>query len=335
MTVIRPIREWHNVDRDLFQAEIAPLAKPAVLKGLVRAWPSVREALASPDALWRYMKRFDCGRPVEVSVGAPSIDGRFFYREDLQGLNFEHRQAPLSAAIADLLASSGNETAPSIYVQASALPDCLPGFATENHLALWDRNVVPRIWIGNRVQVAAHYDLSENIACVVCGRRRFTLFPPEQVSNLYVGPFDFTLAGTPVSMVSLDEPDLARHPRFSEAMAAAETAELEPGDALYIPYLWWHGVRSLAPFNVLVNYWWNDAPAAASPHDALMLASLALQGLSGPQRAAWRAFFDHYIFRTHGDPLSHIPSQHHGTMGDLTPEQIHQLKTRLSKALRP
>jgi hypothetical protein len=329
-----PVREWKNVDGALFRAEIAPLAKPAVLRGLVRDWPSVAEGSRSAEALWRYMKRFDCGRPVEMSIGAASIGGQFFYREDLLGLNFEHHQASLAAAIESLLANAARQDAPSIYVQAAALPDCLPGFASENRLDFWSHNVVPRIWIGNRVNVAAHYDLSENIACVVCGRRRFTLFPPEQISNLYVGPFDFTLAGTPVSMVPLEEPDLERHPRFSEALAAAETAELEPGDALYIPYLWWHGVKSLATFNVLVNYWWNDAQPTASPHHALMMASLALQGLSDAQRAAWRAFFDHYIFRTQGDPLSHIPPQHHGTMGEMTPEQIHQLKAMLSKALR-
>ncbi len=334
MDTIRPIREWLNVDRSLFMAEIAPLAKPAVLRGLVRDWPSVREGLKSPEALWGHMRRFDCGAAVETSIGAASIRGRLFYREDLRGLNFEHRKETLAAAVEGLLRNSAGKDAPSIYIQAASLSDCLPGFASENHLDLWGRTVVPRIWIGNRVQVAAHYDQSENIACVVCGRRRFTLFPPEQISNLYVGPFDFTLAGTPVSMVSLEEPDLERYPRFSDALASAEAAELEPGDALYIPYLWWHGVKSLEPFNVLVNYWWNDASPAVSPHHALMMASLALQGASDAQRAAWRAFFDHYNFRVHGDPLSHIPPEHHGTLGDLTPEQIHRLKMMLSNALR-
>ena len=334
MNTIRPIRVWQKVDRALFRAEIVPLGRPAVLKGLVRDWTAVQAGQKSTDAFRRYLRQFDCGTSVDTSIGAPSIRGRFFYREDMRGLNFEHRKEPLAMVIDRLLANIAVQDAPSMYVQAAPLPECLPGFASENHLDLWDHNVSPRIWIGNRVQVAAHYDLSENIACVVAGRRRFTLFPPEQVSNLYVGPFDFTLAGTPVSMVSLDEPDFARFPRYAEALAAAEAAELEPGDALYIPYLWWHAVKSLEPFNVLVNYWWNAAQRTASPHHALMMASLALQGLSNEQRAAWRAFFDHYIFRVNGDPLAHIPPEHHGTLGDLAPEQVHQLKMMLSNALR-
>jgi len=334
MNTIRPIREWQNVDRALFRGEIAPLGRPAVLKGFIRDWPSVQEGLKSPQALWHYIRRFDCGRSVLTSRGAASMQGRFFYRDDLRGPNFEDRLEPLSAVAESLLASLANEKAAPTYVQAAALPDCLPGFASENGLDLVDRNVVPRIWIGNRVQVAAHYDLSQNIACVVCGRRRFTLFPPDQISNLYIGPFDFTPTGAPISMVSLEEPDFERYPRFSKALAAAEIAELEPGDALYIPYLWWHNVKSLESFNVLVNYWWNDAQPAVSPHHALQMASLALRGLPDDQRAAWRAVFDHYIFRTDGDPLSHIPPEHHGSVGDLTPEKIYKLKMLLSNALR-
>ena len=50
-------------------------------------------------------------------------------------------------------------------------------------------------------------------------------------------------------------------------------ADLEPGDAIYIPTLWWHHVRSHSPLNILLNYWWQADPAQtqfASVFDALM-----------------------------------------------------------------
>ena len=98
--------------------------------------------------------------------------------------------------------------------------------------------------------VAAHFDFNDNIACVAHGRRRFMLFPPEQLENLYVGPLEFTPQGVPISLVDVHNPDLARYPRFERAVAAAQVAELEAGDAIFIPYMWWHSVRSLEPFNI-------------------------------------------------------------------------------------
>ncbi len=63
-----------------------------------------------------------------------------------------------------------------------------------------------------------------------------------------------------MSLVQLHAPDFDRFPRFREALDAAVTAELEAGDAIYIPPLWWHHVQSLEPFNLLVNYWWHALP---------------------------------------------------------------------------
>ena len=82
-------------------------------------------------------------------------------------------------------------------------PTCSRGSTADNRLELLPPELArPRIWLGNRSEVSAHFDLSDNIACVVAGRRRFTLFPPDQVANLYVGPLDHTMAGQPASMVA-------------------------------------------------------------------------------------------------------------------------------------
>ena len=85
----------------------------------------------------------------------------------------------------------------------------LPGFAAENRAPpieqLRDPAVAPRLWLGNEVVTPAHFDESHNLACVVSGRRRFTLFPPEQVANLYVGPLDLSPAGQAISQFELDK----------------------------------------------------------------------------------------------------------------------------------
>jgi hypothetical protein len=331
--VRRQIREWRNVDSATFRGEIVPGGEPAVLRGLAADWPAVRAGGRSPRALGEYIKTFDRGTEVETLTGASSIKGRFFYSDDLKGLNFEKRPEPISATIESLLAQPG-EGAPSLYIQSASIPDCLPGFASENGIALLNGAAIPRIWIGNAVTVSTHYDLSDNIACVVGGRRRFTLFPPGEIGNLYVGPIHFTLAGQPVSMVALDEPDFERYPRFKDALASVQTADLEPGDAIYIPYFWWHHVRSLTGFNVLVNYWWNDAePRFGLPYDALLHAFLTIRHLPPAQRAAWRGVFDHYVFQTGGDPVAHLPQDARGALGPMTPGLAAQIKAALLRRL--
>jgi len=101
---------------------------------------------------------------------------------------------------------------------------------------------------------------TENIACVVVADAASPCFRPSKIRNLYVGPLDLTPAGQPVSLVDIRNPDLGRFPRFAEALAAAEVAELSPGDAVYIPAYGGTNVEALEDFNVLVNYWWRDVP---------------------------------------------------------------------------
>lgn len=331
---MRPVAEYEDVDRQRFRDEIRPPGQPAVLRGLAADWPAVAAAKQSADRLVDYLKGLLTERPVSVLIGPPEIEGRFFYRPDLLALNFTRGSSSLDAFLDRLLADRGNPRPHAAAVQSEPIPELLPGFHEANDTDLVDGDVVPRAWIGNRVRVAAHYDLKENIGVVVAGRRRFTLFPPEQVANLYPGPFELTPAGTPVSLVDPAAPDLDTYPRFIDALEAAQTAELEPGDAIYIPYHWWHAVDSLEPVNMLVNYWWSEARAdLGSPYDALLLALYALRHLPEEQRAVWRMLFNHYVFCADGDPASHLPEAARGVLGAPTPQQLEWMRTMLKHKL--
>ena len=114
-------------------------------------------------------------------------------------------------------------------------------------------------------------------------------------------------------MVSLRNPDLARYPRFAEALAPSQSAELEPGDALFIPYGWWHHVESLTPFNVLVNYWWNDAPQTGSPYDVHAARRHdAARPAAGTARGVAH-MFEHYVFTDPDESMAHLPPEQRGT----------------------
>ena len=328
----RPIREYERVDRATFLEEIRPAGWPAVLRGLAADWPAVQAARISDEAFVAYLERFAVDRPVAAIIGEPAIKGRFFYTDDMTGLNFSRGLTPLGPFFGRLLRDRGNPEPYSIAVQSEQIPQLLPGFEKENRTDLAPPGVAPRAWIGNRIRVAAHYDLMENIGFVVAGRRRFTLFPPDQLANLYPGPFELTPAGTPISLVDLENPDLELFPRFAEAAAAALGAELAPGDAVYIPFHWWHAVDSLEPVNLFVNYWWNDAPPGiGNPYDALIHAFFALKPLPEDQRRVWRMIFDHYIFQTNGEPAQHLPPAVRGILGPTTPEHLGRLRATLKQ----
>jgi hypothetical protein len=295
------MREWREVDARVFREEIAACYEPAVMRGVIAQWPAVRAALASPAGFCNYLAKMDTGAPVDVLRMPPSVRGRIFYNDAMDGFNFTRDKGTIGSVL-ERAAKYAKATKPgSVVAQSASIAECLPRFAAENALALLHEAVTPRIWLGTAVVTPAHFDESSNVACVVAGRRRFTLFPPEQVANLYIGPLDFAPTGTPISLVSFREPDYARFPRFKEALSAAQVAELQPGDAIYIPPLWWHHVESLDPLNALVNYWWKGSPEAPtdapSAIGALHQSLRAFQHAPAEQRAAWDALFGHFVFK--------------------------------------
>ncbi len=143
---------------------------------------------------------------------------------------------------------------------------------------------------------------------VALGSRRFTLFPPAATADLYVGPFNHTPrrpAGQPcpIRCGPTSQPTRAS----PAALEAALHRRARPGDAVFIPTLWWHHVAALDPVNVLVNYWYNDIPRG-DPFIAFIHALSAIRDLPEPQREAWRAWFDHFVFGPDAaDAASHHP----------------------------
>jgi hypothetical protein len=321
------IPERGPVTAEIFLREIQPAAKPMVFRGQVADWPVVKAARQGRDALFNYMRRFDRGALVGIVRGDPEIKGRLFYKEDLSAFNFAKAQVQFTQVFEIL--KHGVET---VAVQSAYLHECLPGFEKENVLPMLG-NVPPRIWFGSDVTVATHHDPSENIACVTAGKRRFTLLAPDQLENLYMGPFEMSPAGAAISMVNLQAPELDRYPKFAKALDAAMSADLEPGDALYIPYHWWHNVKSLEPVNMLVNYWWDPHDKHGLARDAFLMAMLAIKDLPEPVRECWRIMFEHYVFQEHGPPAEHLPEAKRGIAGPLSDETAKRLRAVLARSL--
>jgi hypothetical protein len=313
----------------VFRSEV-----PLLLKGLVASWPAVAACRPSLAAAASYLAGFWIEQPVTVYAGDAAIDGRFFYNEDFTGFNFRSGKAHLGQVLQKLAEDERSGAGSAIYVGSTPVDRWLPGFRAQNDIKLPFPDALASFWMGSRTRVSAHFDFPDNIACVVAGRRRFTLFPPDQVGNLYVGPLDRTPSGQAISVVDLAKPDLERYPRFADALAAAQVAEMEPGDALFVPSMWWHHVESLSSFNLMVNYWWcTSPPAMGAPTTALMHAILSLRDLPPRQRAAWRKLFDHYVFDADESVYEHIPAPGRGCLAPLDENAARRLRAELLNRL--
>jgi len=305
-------------DAAAFRREVADRAEPVVIRGVCAEWPVRRAAAESWAALARYLLRFDSGATGQAFVGDRAIAGRYHYGEGLDGFNFARETITLGETLDRIAAARDDPAAPTLYMGSLPASVFLPGFAEDNRLPLIGATIEPRLWIGNASYVACHFDTYDNLACVVAGPRRFTLYPPDAIADLYVGPLDYTMAGQPVSLAAGSAPDDPRYPRFAAARDRALIADLAPGDALYLPKLWWHQVEATDPCNLMVNFWWDGFAAGPdAPFTTMMLAMIAIAERPEAERAAWRAFFDHYVFRTRGHPLAHVPAEKHGILGPL------------------
>ncbi|WP_380787012.1 cupin-like domain-containing protein [Sphingomonas sp. R86521] len=339
-TVTRRTRVIEAADaRTLPVAALIAEGRPAILRGLARDVPLVAEGHRGADAAIAWLKQFDGGRPVTAYLGDPAIGGRFSYNADCTALNFVRERGSLSAYLDQILASLDDPAAPAVYIGSTDIDQYLPGIRAQAALLFGDPELVEHpplvsIWIGNRTIASAHYDMSNNIAVALVGRRRFTLFPPDQVANLYPGPLDPTPAGQVVSMVDFDAPDFARHPGFADALAAAEVAELEPGDALIYPALWWHQVEALDPFNAMINYWWNTSPRFMdTPQNTLLHGLLSLRDRPDHEKQAWRAMFEYYVFGSPDRPTAHLPEVARGDLAPMDAQRARGLRANLLRRL--
>jgi hypothetical protein len=301
-----------------------------LLKGLVKEWPVVAAGENSDGHVVEYLNKYYQGMPVGVGIGDDECNGRLFYNKAFTNFNFKIQNNKLDVFLHELLTAVDHENPTSLYVGSTHIDKLLPQFRLENDLtALAQYKPLASIWLGNKSIIAAHHDMPSNIACCITGRRRFTLFPPEQVENLYIGPLDITPAGQAISLVDFHQPDWKKFPKFKQALKYAKVAELEPGDALFLPSMWWHHVEGLSRFNILINYWWQSiSPHMGAPIDAMYHALLNIKSLPTEQKKAWQAMFNHYIFNDDPNALSHIANQALGIL-----DGNNELATRKLRAM--
>ncbi|MCL1052068.1 cupin-like domain-containing protein [Shewanella abyssi] len=315
LTVENSVKQICNCKPGDIPEFVLSSTQPLILKDFAADWPLVKAGKQSAQTAIDYLLEFYTGTPVTACYSDNDQQGRVFYNEQLTGFNFRASQVDLKQVFDKLLSHLDDAAPPTLYVGSTEVNRWLPGFAAANPLAIEDIHPLTSVWIGNQSRIAAHFDFPNNLACSAVGHRRFTLFPPQQIDNLYVGPMEFSPGGQDISLVDFHAPDFDKHPKFEQALKAAQVAELAPGDALFIPSMWWHHVEALDAINVLVTHWWRDTPTfMGRPTNALQHAILSLRSLPIAQRKAWQAMFNHYVFEHELHDTDHIAEHAQGML---------------------
>jgi hypothetical protein len=316
--------------------ELLGAGEPVVLKGLVSDWALVRAGQRSDQEAMSYLRSFYSGRPINYTFGEPQTAGRPFYNADFTELNCTVKKADLGEVLSEIETHLADERPPTYYVASLVVDAYLPGLSRDNDVGFAAHGVgpAPTIWIGNRTIASCHYDAPNNLACCAVGRRRFTVFPPEQIFNLYTGPLEPSPGGQAVSVVDFANPDLEKHPRFRAALEAGQTAVLEPGDAVFIPSMWWHHVEGLSPFNTLINYWWSSSPKfIPTPMDALYHALWTIRDRPEREKQAWRNVFEYYVFGPATRAGEHLPPPARGVLDPIDEARARQIRAMLLNRL--
>lgn len=335
---MQDIRRIDTKAADFDFDQIIAAAQPVVFSNWVEHWPALEAARRGPAALAQYLRPLDNNREMDTLLLAEDTAGKVGYDgDDLQHFNFERRRYPIWAVMQQLLQLIQQPKPLHIALQSAKLDQCLPAFSRHNPMPGLDPTIVGRIWIGNRTVVPAHLDHSNNLACVLIGRRTFTLFPPEQAANLYIGPLQSAPTGAPISLVDILKPDFERFPRYRQAQEHAMQATLEAGDVLFLPALWWHHVQATTPLNILVNYWWGGSvgsdASGPSPYSAMLHALIALNGAPAHERQHWQALFDYFVFQQDADGFKHIPRQIDAIQRHVNEQEQREIVRWLSNSL--
>lgn len=319
--------------------ELFSLNQPVILKGLVKDWPLVKAGQQSPANVMEQLEQHDSGRATLVYKGPPEIKARFGYDETCTGFNFTSERTTLPDVFTTIRSQLGQEVHDYLYINSLRFDEGFPSLSQTHQLGFahpefTHNQPVAKIWLGTESVAAAHFDQPKNIACCVLGKRRFTLFPPEQVANLYPGPMTPTPGGQVVTMADLGKPNFARFPRLKNALEHAYIADLQPGDGLYYPNMWWHEVQAFERFNAMVNFWWMTAPPyLGNPMDVLMHAMMSVRDRPAAEKQAWRALFDYYIFDDSEQVRGHLPPQSHGAFATMDDNLSRRLRSMIRNNL--
>lgn len=211
------------IDRDTFYNHYQANNRPVILTGMIDHWhiyqhwtpeyfkeqwgdQVVQYTRLSEDKV-RFHEEKSLGEFVDIITHLEHANDYY-----LSYGNYEFNQKPLA----------------SMFAEIDKLPELLNPNAPEL--------ISGQVFLGpNGTLTDLHFDLANALYAQIYGKKKFTLVPPEYITNIY--PY-----GNLRSMVDIESIDYERFPYYKGAKKYEFT--LEPGELMYLPVGWWHAVES-------------------------------------------------------------------------------------------
>lgn len=269
------IPHLHLPELELFRRDFEKPRRPVVITGAMDGWRAL--ARWTPE----YFSRQLGGVPVQVITSEVAKDGEALTPEELIRTKVE--KVKMRDYLEEVAAGPVRR-----YVSGMAMQPTLSFLMDDIRPPIYREEgstASPRIWIG-RLVGPLHYDHVDNLHGIVYGRKRITLFAPEDLRYLYPSSI-FSFVPT-MSRANLSEADRDQFPRLRKAKPLV--VELEPGQMLFIPAGWWHQVTTPV-LSISIDFPWTQAPKQGWPFLRLAIWRALVRfrgrlGASGKKRAA-------------------------------------------------
>ena len=234
-----PIPRLDSPSRQELLLRITNSRKPFILSGSVKHW-------AASSWTPEHFKKVAGESMVDALVDLPRYGMPYFWSDKNYGRTMR---------FAELIDKMSYDSASQCYLaqkNINAFPSLKSDFDFgEITPKLGARETSTSFWMGTGgTHSGLHFDRRDNVLVQLYGHKSVILAAPGQAQYLYPIHDMFEK-----SSVDPSKPDLHRHPKFRKA--ELYQAVIRPGDALFIPQLWWHYLES-RDTSISLNHWYGD-----------------------------------------------------------------------------
>jgi lysine-specific demethylase 8 len=237
---INSVKEWED---------IVNRSQPIIFKNLASHWPAVSDSSRCWQNLKLLSERVLDDTIVPIEIGSSYMDPNIQKQDILlkSYLQFLEKQTWQTRPEKDI---------PRVYLAQHQLNEIpvmkddvqIPDICKTLKGHMYNSN----IWFGGPQGTISpcHHDPFHNILVQIFGEKTVTLAAPSYTKEMY--PAVGTVQKN-TSLIDFDSPDYKKHPLFQDVELFQVT--LMAGDALYIPFKWWHHCKTNA-MSCSVNFWW-------------------------------------------------------------------------------